>query len=401
MKIGIVVPGRFHAFDLAKALTARGHDVTVFTNYPKWAVKRFGLSGEKTRSVWPHGIATRICHRLQHLGAGSYPEEGFSRWFGRWACDQLSRESWDVVHCFSGVSEELLRAGKNAPAQRQLVRASAHIRTQRRILDIEEQRVGVRLDRPSDWMIEREEREYDLAERIVVLSKFAYTSFVDEGVNPSKLLLLHLGASTDAFRPTPEVIEVRCQRILSGEPLNVLYVGALSFRKGIWDFAAIVRRLSNGNFRFRFVGPVTPEAQDLVAAARGLAEFIPKQPQRELKPWYSRGDVFVFPTVEDGFPTVLAQAQTSALPILSTPNCCAPDILDEGRTGWTLPIRDPEAFVRQLFWCDANRTTFAGMVRRLYMSHHVRTWDNVAADFETMSAGEVESSRIERAIANG
>lgn len=44
MKIAIVVHGRFDAFDLARALIARGHDVTLFTNYPGWAVEPFGIS---------------------------------------------------------------------------------------------------------------------------------------------------------------------------------------------------------------------------------------------------------------------------------------------------------------------------------------------------------------------
>ena len=58
MKIAIVVHGRFHAFDLARELSPR-HDVTVFTNYPKWAARRFGLVPDQVRSFWPHGIASR------------------------------------------------------------------------------------------------------------------------------------------------------------------------------------------------------------------------------------------------------------------------------------------------------------------------------------------------------
>ena len=33
MKIAMAVHGRFHGFDLARAMIARGHDVHVFTNY--------------------------------------------------------------------------------------------------------------------------------------------------------------------------------------------------------------------------------------------------------------------------------------------------------------------------------------------------------------------------------
>ena len=64
MKIAIVVQGRFHAFHLARALLDRGSDVTVLTNYPKWAAARFGLPGDRVRSYWPHGVLTRLVSRL-------------------------------------------------------------------------------------------------------------------------------------------------------------------------------------------------------------------------------------------------------------------------------------------------------------------------------------------------
>src|SRR5207248_7551565 len=132
-------------------------------------------------------------------------------------------------------------------------------------------------DRPSPWIIAREEREYALADAIVVLSTFAHRTFVAEGVSPKKLLLLPLGARLDAFCPAPAVVEARCQRILSGEPLRVLYVGAISFRKGMWALAAMIRKLSDDSFRFRFVGPLSPESAQVASELHDRATFIPKR----------------------------------------------------------------------------------------------------------------------------
>src|SRR5688500_8529662 len=65
LKIAIVVHGRFHAFNLARALLERGHEVTLFTNYPKWAVERFHFPAERVRSFWVHGVLTRAAEMLQ------------------------------------------------------------------------------------------------------------------------------------------------------------------------------------------------------------------------------------------------------------------------------------------------------------------------------------------------
>src|SRR5262249_29481624 len=63
MRIAVVVHGRFHAFDLARELLALGHDVTLFTNYPRRVAERFGIPGHRVRSYLVHGVLTRIFHR--------------------------------------------------------------------------------------------------------------------------------------------------------------------------------------------------------------------------------------------------------------------------------------------------------------------------------------------------
>jgi glycosyltransferase involved in cell wall biosynthesis len=383
MKIAIVVQGRFHAFDLGKALLRRGHDVTLFTNYPRWAVERFGFPGKRTRSFWVHGVISKAADRLNGW-TKHRPERLLNSLFGRWSAHQLQKECWDVIHGWSGISEEVLQAHRDRGSLNLVMRGSAHVRVQDAILKEEERRTGRYLQRPDRWIQQREEREYELADRVVVLSGFARDSFLAEGVNPAKLRLLSLGANTEMFRPATAVIEARCRRILSGQPLRVLYVGALSFRKGLWDADTIVRRLGTEPFQFRFVGAVSPEARPLARSLRKIVELVPKQPQQNLPCWYADSDLFLFPTIEDGFAVVLAQAHANALPILTTCNCSGPELIRDGESGWILPIRSPEAFVERLGWCDANRPALADMVRRLYTRYRVRDWDDVAADFEAL-----------------
>ena len=180
MKFAVVVHGRFHAFDLVRALLKRGHQITVFTNYPKWAVKRFGLPLDCIRSFWIHGVLCRIAGRIREI-TGSSLDRWTHQMFGRWARHQLRRESWDVIHAWSGVAEEIYRDPAFNRTLKLVMRGSAHIREQDRILAEEEERIGRRIERPNRWMIDREEREYTLTDRIVVLSSFAYRSFLAAG----------------------------------------------------------------------------------------------------------------------------------------------------------------------------------------------------------------------------
>ena len=262
MKIAIVVQGRFHAFDLGSALIGRGHDVTLFTNYPKWAVRRFGFPKVRVRSFWIHGVIAKATYLIAGW-VRFHPERWLNPLFGKWVARQLAKERWDVIHGWSGVSQEIYDRPENRSGLNFVMRGSAHIRAQDTILRAEEVRTGVALERPSEWIQEREQREYGLAVRVVVLSTFARDTFVAEGVGAPKVRVLPLGADTRLFRPAPDVIESRCRRILSGDPLRVLYVGALSLRKGLWDSRVIVQRLAAARFHFRFVGPVTADARPL------------------------------------------------------------------------------------------------------------------------------------------
>ncbi|HTA42761.1 MAG TPA: glycosyltransferase family 4 protein [Bryobacteraceae bacterium] len=390
MKIAVVVHGRFHAFDLARALLGRGNDVQVFTNYPVWAARKFGLPDAVVHSCWPHGVATRFVEKLGRR-ATEIAVPAVHTTFSKWAADRLKNEQWDVVHTFSGVGEDIFRSVRCN--RHFLVRGSAHIRTQRQILDDESTRSGVELERPGEWIIEREEREYQMCDRLLVLSTFAMKSFLERGVPTSKLALLPLGVDLRAFRPPEEVLERRRRRILEGEPLTVLFTGTLNFRKGLYDIDRIIRSVDCKRFRFRVIGSIPPEAKELVAKFPESVEFVPRQPQARLPEWYAGGDLFLFPTLEDGFAVVLTQAYAGALPILTTANCAGPDIVRHGETGWILPIRNADAFIEQLRWCDENREMVAGMIDRIHDDFHARSWDHVAADFETIARETKEAQR--------
>jgi colanic acid/amylovoran biosynthesis glycosyltransferase len=380
MRIAMVVHGRFHGFDLARALIARGHDVRIFTNYPTWAVLKFGLPAERICSFWPHGVAARIVNRMG-VRIEDLANPALHKAFGKWALKKVRQEQWDAVHAFSGVAEDVFSGTPEVP-RHILVRGSSHIRYQRQILRDESARTGVRLETPSDWIVDREEREYRMCDRVCVLSTFAWQSFVEAGVPARKLALLPLGVDARAFRPSREVLAERQRRIRSGAPLRVILAGTVCFRKGLYDFEKIARAVDPGRIRFQLIGSVASEAAQFMSKLPSTVEIIPRQAQAKLPKWYAGGDLFMLPTLEDGFAVVLTQASAGGLPILATTNCAAPDYVRDGQNGWVLPIRDPDAFIDRLRWCDENREELAEMVDKTYDDFHPRDWNDVAATFE-------------------
>jgi glycosyltransferase involved in cell wall biosynthesis len=391
-KIDIVVHGRFYAFDLARELIGLGHDVIVYTNYPPFVVARFGIPAARVRSFLSHGIASRIHDRVYKRIGFPDLQRYFHTRFGSWAARSIRPDS-DLVYGFSGVMEEILRLPRSVHGGRRwLVRASAHIREQHRLLADEEARLGLAIDKPTPWIIDREENEYSLAERIIVLSTFARRSFSERGVRSNKLLLMKLGVQTHRFRATLGTIEARCRRVVGGAPLTVLMVGTFSGRKGALDLVQIARSQKE-SFRVRFVGDVPPECEVLARTAAGLIEFSPRVPEFDLPDVYCDGDLFVYPTIEDGSPAVLAQAAAAGLPILTTTNGSGPDFVREDETGWVLPIRDSAAFVERLAWCDQNRKRLADMIRAAHQAFLPRDWIDMARELECQLDASLLNSR--------
>ncbi|WP_242046726.1 glycosyltransferase family 4 protein [Cylindrospermum sp. FACHB-282] len=308
--------------------------------------------------------------------------------FSNWAAQIIEKQEYDVVYAFSGVAEEVFQALPNKNVVKALVRGSAHIRTQFQILSAEEKRAGVYVDKPSKWIIAREEREYQISDLVIVLSTFAKQSFIAQGIVKEKLKVLSLGTQLEKFHPLQQVVEERCQRIISKKPLRVLMVGTYSYRKGAIDFSKIAE-LGSGYCQFKFVGDVISEASHLAQQSSANIEFIPRQPQYELPEFYAWADIFIFTTIEDGYAVVLAQAQAAGIPIVSTTNCASLDIVVEGKTGWILPIRSPESFVERLMWCNEHREELVQMVWKIYHNFHPRDWAEVAADFVNISSKEL------------
>jgi glycosyltransferase involved in cell wall biosynthesis len=58
--------------------------------------------------------------------------------------------------------------------------------------------------------------------------------------------------------------------------------------------------------------------------------------------------VFVFPSLFEGFGLTIGEALSQGMPVITTPNTGAPDIIQEGVEGFILPIRSVEAIAEKL-----------------------------------------------------
>ncbi len=189
--------------------------------------------------------------------------------------------------------------------------------------------------------IARLEEELQEAQHIQVLSRFARQTFIEYGVPPEKLHILPLGVDTRVFYPEAEAQ-------ITTEKFIVLYVGRIDPLKGVQYLMEAFGRLQLPHAELWMVGPVVEEMKPLLAKYLGEnVKYFGARTHSELRLFYNRSSVVVFPTLLDSFGMVILEAMACAKPVIATTHSGAPDIMN-GNMGLIIPPFSSEAIAEAL-----------------------------------------------------
>ena len=342
MRIALSTPGKFHTFDLARELHSRGALQAVFTGYPSFKLKNEHVPQQMIRTFpwlqttymafpWKHHLPDSANRQWEHLTATT---------FGNWVAKNLAE--CDV---YVGLSGSSLQAGKKAHSQGAAYvcdRGSAHIHVQDQLLREEHALWNMPFAGIDPRTIAREEAEYTEADIITVPSIFAYRSFVKQGISAEKLRLLPYGVNVSRFQPVAEPAVGQ---------FDILYVGAMSLRKGIQYLIQSYQKIKHSKKSLTFVGAPSQQLIQMLKL-RNLwpveTKVLGHVPQTELKNMMSRSHVLVLPSIEDGFGMVMAQAMACGCPVIASSNTGGEDLFKDGDEGYIVPIRDVDAIAERL-----------------------------------------------------
>lgn len=137
-------------------------------------------------------------------------------------------------------------------------------------------------------------------------------------------------------------------------PPLILAVGRLVEKKGFDDLIHACALLCDRHISFRCeivgTGSEKEKLQTLIRAYKleNLVDLAGPRPREELLKLYPQASVFVAPCVigqdgnRDGLPTVLIEAMTLGVPVISTPVTGIPELVHDGETGQIVPEKAPE-----------------------------------------------------------
>lgn len=309
----------------------------------------FGVPDGKITCLWSSPSQIIQARRRDKV------ESQYSRWvsqneaFGR-AVVAKGFGSAQAVYAFNAAAMEIFEAAKLKGLQCILDMTIAPLEIIEQLLSEERSRFGTlevqtESTESVEVLVERERREWALADLILCGSEYVSDALVHLGVPRTKCRVARWGYSG------PSVMIDRSPRTGS---LRVLVAGSVELRKGFQYVLQAAKLLPPGQFQFRFVGPRVSTngraIEDLYADeanSRGTPiEFAGAIPRTDMTLEYQRADVLLHPSLAEGSANVCYEAMAHGLPVIATPNAGA--AITDGVEGLIIPIRDPEAIATSL-----------------------------------------------------
>ena len=269
----------------------------------------------------------------------------------------------DVLHAWPVGALATLEVARELGIPSVLERPNAHTRFAYDVVRAECERLGVEL--PDDHehaynaeVLEREEAEYELADRLLCPSEFVVRTFLDRGFSSAKLVRHIYGYDEATYYPDGTEDP--------GSGLTMLFVGVAAVRKGLhFALKAWLRSPASRRGRFLIAGEVLP------AYGRRLADDLAHPSvhvlghRTDVPELMRRSHILVLPSIEEGFGLVCAEAIGSGcVPLVS--DACT-EICRHGENALVHSVGDVGALEEHITLLDRDRdvlrTLRAGCLR--------------------------------------
>jgi glycosyltransferase involved in cell wall biosynthesis len=220
----------------------------------------------------------------------------------------------------------------------------------------------------SQSKLARKTEELALADLVVCPSKFVYDSLPEEVTKANRAIVAEFG-SPPADRL---LLQKHCRA--SGK-LRVLFAGAMSQRKGLSDLFAAMNLLARSDVELVVMGTALAP-MEFYRKHFNQFTYEPPRTHDAVLSLMQSCHLLVLPSIVEGRALVQQEALTCGLPLIVTANAGGQDLIDEGKTGFLVPIRSPERIAERLSWCADNRDRLEEMSELASQKAALTTWEN-------------------------
>lgn len=220
--------------------------------------------------------------------------------------------------------------------------------------------------RDSEAKLKKKDKELELADYIFVASSFTQKSL---SLFPGKLAPIYV--IPYGF---PPVNDDRTYPSFGKRKIQLLYVGSLTQRKGISYMFDALKGLED-DYELTVVGGGNLDECPILKESLQHHRYIPSLPHDKILELMSKSDIFLFPSLFEGFGLVITEAMSQGTPVITTDRTCGPDIITDGEDGWIIEAANSNAIRNLLVKLKSNKDDIIRAGINARETARKRPWD--------------------------
>ena len=290
--------------------------------------------------------------------------------FDNWVAKNIKGETVDIFwgwsgHCLNTLN--LLRGCKDKPITI-LERQSLEVMTQKRYIENEYRRIGLKFTLIPDKVLDRNIKEQNLSDYFMVNSNFIAESYLNVGFSSDQIKVNPLGVDTNRFTHIEQY---------ENEIFRVIYVGLITVRKGIHRLIDVWKKINLKNSELLLVGRYYPkERKYFNKIFNNCPNLIHINGTAKPEEYYKKSSIFVMPSIEDGFPSVVLEALSVGLPAIVSNRVGSKECVINGVNGFIYDFDNSDELADKILFFYKNRENIKkfGESTREYIGKY--SWDN-------------------------
>ena len=216
--------------------------------------------------------------------------------------------------------------------------------------------------------------EVKLSDFAVGASTFTLKTLIKQGMTENCVHMAPYGVNIKDFKPRNNFRKI--------DKMRFLFVGSFSQRKGISYLLQAFKELEDEgeNFSLTMTGRGIMDYELVKSYNLKCLETHVNLPLEELVKLMQESDVFVFPSICEGFGLVLIQAMATGMPLITTYNTSGPDFIEEGKDGFLIETQDIEAIKNKVRYFLQNPEEVKRMGQNAISKSKDFTWERFSSE---------------------